>query len=413
MIPAVAASQLKGSPAEVDWASPFIIADDEAKTLLAGLVDDETLAKEVNDARGSFSTSEERRHPLKGKGKINFIDNSLQERVASTLRDSVCGGGQPYVPEPGNLDDNFQRLAKLLEPDIFATKGQKAHAIVENASLPSLKWTRLGVRQIIIAKFAPLGAHVRSELGGPALRQPLSSLGTIQWLTNCGPEKLSQWVESASPRIFKSSVGPGEILYTPPGWVKLELGNEDAIMVRMSVLPVASLTEFGSDLRIAAADLLAQGKKNMSLEAVLTMLAKEENKREGVADPPALAEAPPVVSTEPRATLAPPSQLVDAPREQTGSLASERPLQPEGGQGQDTGVVTVHDDDNKTGNAEPSEHNKDDQLGKAEGGDGGEKLDEEAAEEHGAKDAVLQEGEGSVKKDVNTEKVTRGKKKSS
>ena len=60
----------------------------------------------------------------------------------------------------------YPKLVQMLEPDIFAMEGEKVHAVVENASLPTIKWSRAGVRQIIMMKFAHIGEYVRSKLGG-------------------------------------------------------------------------------------------------------------------------------------------------------------------------------------------------------------------------------------------------------
>ena len=164
----------------------------------------------------------------------------------------------------------------MFEPDILAMKGEKVHAVVENASLPTIKWVRSGVRQIIMMKFAHIGEYVRSKLGGAALKQPISSMGTLQWLTNCGHEKLTEYVESnPSAAIFRSTLGPGEVLYTPPGWIKLEMGSEDSIVVRMTLIHQNSMTAFISDMRIAVADLLGQGRKNVFLDFMLEFALKK------------------------------------------------------------------------------------------------------------------------------------------
>jgi len=171
----------------------------------------------------------------------------------------------------------------MLEPDLFITKSEKVHAVVENASLPTIRWVRSGVRQIIMMKFAHIGEHVRSKLGGSALKQPLSSLGTFQWLTNCGHEKLTEFVESnPSAGVFRNSLGPGDMLYTPPGWIKLDMGNEDGLVVRMTLIHMKVMRAFLSDLRIAAAELLAQGRKNATLDFMLAVAGKQTNNTESV-----------------------------------------------------------------------------------------------------------------------------------
>ena len=108
-------------------------------------------------------------------------------------------------------------------------------------------------------------------------------MGTLQWFTNCGHEKLTKLVESnPSAGVFRILLGPGDMLYTPPGWIKFDLGSDDSIVVRMTLMPVKSLPAFISDLRISAADLLAQGRKNETLDFMLAVAGKQTNNTESV-----------------------------------------------------------------------------------------------------------------------------------
>ena len=212
------------------------------------------------------------------------MDESLKCKVAAAMK-GVFKMSPGSFFEPGEEDTKaYPKLGQMLQPDIFAMKGEKVHAVVENASLPAIKWVRSGVRQIIMMKFAHTGEYVRSKLGGVALKQPISSMGTLQWLTNCGHDKLTEYVESnPSVGIFRNTLGPGDMLYTPPGWIKLEMGNEDSIVVRMTLIPRNSMSAFISDLRIAVADLLGQGRRNALLDFMLQVALKQFELREAEA----------------------------------------------------------------------------------------------------------------------------------
>ena len=91
---------------------------------------------------------------------------------------------------------------------MMSSKSTFASALVEIGSLPGLKWMKTGTRQIIMMKFAPLGAHVRAEIAGPALKQPVSSMGTVQWLMSCGVDKFNEWAEMNQPYAFQKYSWP-------------------------------------------------------------------------------------------------------------------------------------------------------------------------------------------------------------
>ena len=283
LAPSVDNEKVNSQPSQVDWTQPFFVSSDDVEVLLGSITSDDILEKESKEAAASFLVSEERRQPSKGKGKIALMDGSLKTRISTAIKDAFKMPPSSFF-ELGAEEAKAQpKLVAMLEPDLFVTKSEKVHAVVENASLPTIRWVRSGVRQIIMMKFAHIAEHVRSKLGGSALKQPLSSLGTFQWLTNCGHEKLTEFVESnPSAGVFRNSLGPGDMLYTPPGWIKFEMGNEDSIVVRMALVPVKSLPDFISDFRISAADLLAQGRKNATLDFMLAVAGKQTNNTESV-----------------------------------------------------------------------------------------------------------------------------------
>lgn len=291
LVPVVTKDMLQTDPPRVDWLRPFLICEDDAKALLGGLWCDETLVKEAAEAKSSFSVSEERRHPLKGKGKIDIADASLNNRIATKFEEAFHKSGNLLAVPPDSGDDGMQRLAKLTKPDIFAQKAQKAQASFEHACLPAMRWTLSGPRQIIFVNFPQLGDLVRTKLGGQALRHPINSHATMQWLSQCGPEHFTAMVE-ANPHLilFKCSTGPGEVLYTPAAWLKLELPSEDNIVVRLTLLPGREAAKVASDLKIVAADLMSQGKKNLALDAVLRVV-QEHAKVEACAGAPSFPKA--------------------------------------------------------------------------------------------------------------------------
>ena len=183
------------------------------------------------------------------------------------------------------------RLKKLLTPDFYLMKGQKPQVYMESAGLPSIKWVQAGTPQTVVFNFNQFGQYVRSKLGGQALKHPVSSQGTTQWLSTAGHAGLNAALE-ANPNmsVFKVGYGPGHMLYCPPGWLKLELSTDDVVSIRMTVIPQKALANFATDLRVAAAGLLAQGKKNLALEAVIGLVKQRaEAAQEAAAQEAAVA----------------------------------------------------------------------------------------------------------------------------
>ena len=308
MIPTMSVDLLRSAESTVDWSMPWVLGSEDVSAFLPDLVTDNLLLKEIDDAFKAFLSSDERRNPSKGKGKIDIIDGSLLASLSSRFYKVVAGADVWPGGEGREAEDTNVALRKLLNtPDLFLTKGGKVLPMVETASLGAIKWYTKGMRQILIVKFSAIASHVRSTLAGPALKLPLSSIGTIQWLGSCTHEKLSQWVESGAPKnsIFKSSLGPGEMLWTPPGWLKFESSTEDSVAVRLPVLPLSTThaATFASDFRVALADLMTQGRTNQFLEAALKLI---QDKIKTSLPAPALEDAPAGVEVQ--------SPLADAPR---------------------------------------------------------------------------------------------------
>ena len=303
----------------IDWSSPFVVCAEDAEALLGGLLTDTIFCKEVNESKNAFLASDERRLPAKGKGKIPFVDPALQQRVADVLH-AFLPEGSLHVSDTDSADasSDTKKLAKLMQPDFLATKGQKVHPIFENASLPTLRLFTSGVRQTIFIKFSAIGEHVRAQLGGQAMKHPLSSMGTIQWLTNCGHEKLTEWAESAFAPIFKCCNSVGDVVYTPAGWIKIEHGNEDALVVKQTILPCNAFKQAVCDLRIASADLLAQGRKSAGIDIALKMMTDMIEDCQRLL--PALPALPPPQNANAETALpaqelaAPPAQELAAPQ---------------------------------------------------------------------------------------------------
>ena len=117
-----------------------MLSDEETSKLFGALCEDECLKKESQDAKNAFSVSEERRHPVKGKGKIEIRDDGIKGTIISKVMSAFKLSGELLHPDACDASDKdsegMLRLMKLLTPDFYLMKGQKPQVYMESAGLP-------------------------------------------------------------------------------------------------------------------------------------------------------------------------------------------------------------------------------------------------------------------------------------
>ena len=299
---------------KVDMSKPFLLPEEEVKEegCMGILFGDGgmsgVLSRELADAQRMFTNSNERKHPLKGRGKIDFENAELRNTLSEKLLSLVENAGRVHI-NSGSKDQGENRASKLMVPDWHAMIGKKAQIGFESASLAAMRLNLVGSRQLFAWPFSQVGEHVRAKIGGRALKHPINSQATQQWLRACSAEDIASMVDSNPSMDFISgTVGPSDLIYVPPGWIRAELPNqEDNIMIRVSVLirpcPV-SLHE----MAMAIADYRVMGKKNIALEfahdklksllqdassaAVVDGLAAEEKPEKAAEDEEAAKRSP-------------------------------------------------------------------------------------------------------------------------
>jgi hypothetical protein len=92
----------------------------------------------LSDAQRMFETSDTKKQPLKGRGKIDLENADLRTILSTKLRTLL----QAYTQIAVNAEcaiDGEARLAKLMVPDIYALTAKKTHIIWESASLAALR----------------------------------------------------------------------------------------------------------------------------------------------------------------------------------------------------------------------------------------------------------------------------------
>ena len=257
---------------------PWVMVGEQAKHLQT-LANDEGFKKEVADAVRMFKHSSERTNPTKGKAKILFADKSIRDTVAKAMVDSLpgvrCVDELPF--EEGRAPS---RESSVGGPDLLALVGQKMQVSFEGSCLPALKWTVSGSKTVMVWSFSEIGHFVRKQLGGRALKQPISSHAVNQFLLTLNPEKHKTMQEEMMNTMHVATLGPGDLLFLPAGCIKAELpAHDDLLSVRMSILPDYDDRDKISaihNLSVCQAELVASGRRNAILDAVLQLLEKKE-----------------------------------------------------------------------------------------------------------------------------------------
>lgn len=304
--PAYTAEEFK----KVDLAtarSPILVTGTK---LLESMNKDSTFKKELSDCMTSF-----RVHPGRQGGvKVGIVDDSLRSIVRSWLTQAM----PPHVAhELGSLPEATREKLKdhgsflcvvlkpLLgrnpttdtpshkescEPDMWLRASSTDMAIQEQLNLTALRMTMQGTRLVVVARLASLGEHVRNLKGSKAMKSPISCLATMQWLKSATLEQVKQ-AASEGVQFWAGSAGPGDLMFLPPGVVRVEKysGGEDSVGLRMSFYHNSEPD--GADiLRIAKADLLMMGKQNQLVNAMLEV--KEAQSSNAIADEPRTIEKP-------------------------------------------------------------------------------------------------------------------------
>lgn len=257
---------LKG---ECDVSLPFMLPAEEMDSVCKELFegDGPTLKSELADAMRIFSASEERKHPLKGRGKLDIASADLANDISQRLG-NLMQCYKPINPKADSGVEGENRLARLCKPDWYFMAGRRMQVSSESASVGAFRWTLVGTRQVYMWPFTQAGNYVRNQTGSRALRHPINTAATFQWLKSATATTLEDMLNSGHCDGFRfSATGPRDLIYLPCGWIKAELpAQDDAAMVRMTIVPTAAAASAMSEVNAATADYLLVNKRNLALD---------------------------------------------------------------------------------------------------------------------------------------------------
>ena len=192
---------------------------------------------------------------LKGQEELNQLA-AMKDKFSKSPNRLTDGRGQRPLKPPAETtfktffnglihdDESFKPAAavdeavqKLLVPNVFAiAKGQET-VTAEPGYIATLRMTVEGVRTVVAARALDVVRHLQAA-GEPLSALPPKRLNNF--LKSATADVLSKFAapgESGRPKLYHGSVGAGDILFLPSGWLFVErvARTTDHIGVRCSV----------------------------------------------------------------------------------------------------------------------------------------------------------------------------------
>lgn len=237
--------------------------------LLATLIKEDNIQKkEVSDGWSTF-----RAHPEMSRAQLR--QKILDEGLAINVKSAMVGALPPMVNNTVPADVGLaQQVDAFLTPDIWLRAAGTESANLESGVAACVRYNFAGSRKVVLTRFSRAGQHVRTLKGPRALRQPISALMTTTWLQSAKPLDIEQAIQ-ASVEIWGGTIGPGEMLYLPSGYIKIERTmGEESCGLRMGWL---FRQERGAvpEMKAIVADLLTMGRKNALVNAPLAIKESE------------------------------------------------------------------------------------------------------------------------------------------
>jgi hypothetical protein len=197
------------SPAgDLDFSKPWVLC--EAASLLQSVSSERGLDSALSSFKSSWATSAIRASP--GRGLQRLKDDS----TAAAARGILAGNlSQHILPVP----DSAPELLASLASSIFAVAVGNEAAYVEKDAMPTLRMAAVGSRMVCLVQ---LGIAV--NILGVVMAKPNAFMRVAQAILAATQAKIN----ALGPDLYHFALGPGDVLYTPAGYVVAEaagIGN--------------------------------------------------------------------------------------------------------------------------------------------------------------------------------------------
>jgi len=199
-----------GGAPKLDPSVPFVLSDQRsaAATVSAHLA--------IKDAVAAFVDLWEASPMRAFPGRAGQLLRAPASDIAAEALAGCLAGSLLHV------DDAHEALRDMLAPGAFAVAAGSEYALTEKNGMPSLRVALAGFRLVVMMPVAPVRAWMR--LYDPGADEPLVEGSVVKSLLKFVLRLSQEEVVNAARRFpfYFSSVGPGELLYTPANWIACE-----------------------------------------------------------------------------------------------------------------------------------------------------------------------------------------------
>ena len=119
-------------------------------------------------------------------------------------------------------DDSFKDLRGSLQPTVFASCAGTETVYIEKDASPCVRLTIQGIREVVMA---PLSSWAKFALAG---QNSSAGKGMIQRVCGSFMHAAPSVVQAGKTHVYFATVGPSDLLYTPPGWIVAEKVQQTA-----------------------------------------------------------------------------------------------------------------------------------------------------------------------------------------
>ena len=259
----------------------------------------------------------------------------LQEKIDKFVHPEITG--KPV--SASSLPVENPVLAKALSVQAFGlAAGHMSIAKCENNQFSCLRWAKQGTREVAMLNFSDVMSFLEKQQQGKADAVTVSFSSILSWATSASLQDLLKLIQAHPNAVVRGTVGPRDILYTPPAAITYHrvLNDCDSLGVRVPflvsndamILPkvlesfkrqpgisIPPALEAACDLMKSGPDAVAMKKADplpppppaLKDEAEAEAAAEAEQKQKAEAEAPKEPEPPQSPESDQRARQATPS----------------------------------------------------------------------------------------------------------
>jgi hypothetical protein len=226
--------------AKADFNAPFV---QSCPTALATLREDGAIAAASQAFEALWQTTPLRHSPGRAAQATTL---EVHEKIHTAILSAVSAENAAIPLDQGN-EAHKRMLAACNARLCAAAPGKSVGFIGTNGGFPTLRWIWHGTSTVVMIPMQAVMEFLRERVG-PDLSKVKNLLNMC---CSCLLNATAAEVAKVLPEAYTATVGPGDVLYSPAGWVILEQGPGDAglLWFRTGILP-ADATDADTNLKL-------------------------------------------------------------------------------------------------------------------------------------------------------------------